>query len=209
MNSRDIYMKVRLIQGFHFAKIIRLVLRFLNLSNHKTNLGIVSDPFHERYGQHLSADEVNELVKPADETLDQVHDWLHDCGVDGSQLEYSNAKDWIKVTLPVKDVERLLDTKYSIFKHNDGAYIVRTSQWSLPLHLHEHIETIQPTNSFFQPKPKRTTLKTVKVAGLDQNMIDEGAHPSSNKATVAQVCNVTAVTPTCLRTLYGESSPKF
>jgi tripeptidyl-peptidase-1 len=151
---------------------------------------------------------VNELVKPKDETLDRVHEWLRDCGVDGSQLEYSNAKDWIKITLPVEDVERLLDTKYAIFRHDDGTHIVRTSQWSLPQHLHEHIETIQPTNSFFQPKPRRTTLKTVEMVGLDQYMSGATVDPP-NKATVAQACNVTAVNSTCLRTLYGALSSKF
>ncbi len=179
----------------------------MHLPNGKTDSKIVSDPFHERYGQHLSADEVNELVKPADETLDQVHEWLQDCGVNGSQLEYSNARDWIKLTLPVKDVERLLDTKYSVYRHNDGTHLVRTPQWSLPLHLHKHIETIQPTNSFFQPKPKRSTLKTVQMAGLEQ-YISGGKFEPSSKATVDQACNVTAVTPACLRTLYGQYNCK-
>jgi tripeptidyl-peptidase I len=169
----------------------------------RTNFKIVSDPYHERYGQHLSAEEVNELVKPTDETFEQVHEWLDDCGVHSSKLEYSGAKDWIKVTLPVKDIERLLDTKYSVFKHADGSHLVRTPKWSLPVHLHEHIETIQPTNSFFQPKPKRTTLKTVQMAGLEQYLSSEAVSPV-NKATVAEACNVTAVTPTCLRTLYGQ-----
>lgn len=53
--------------------------------------GQVSDPDHIRYGQHLSFDEVNDLVKPADKTLDSVHEWLSDNGV--SVHEYSPAKD--------------------------------------------------------------------------------------------------------------------
>ena len=177
----------------------------MNLPNDKTELEIVSDPYHERYGQHLSAEDVNELVKPADETLDQVHEWLQDYGIDGSQLQYSDARDWISVTLSVKDVERLLSTKYSVFRQSDGTRLVRTPQWSLPQHLHEHIETIQPTNSFFRPKPKRSTLKTVQTTGLDQYMRVNTLDPSS-KATVEQVCNVSAVTPACLRTLYGKYS---
>jgi tripeptidyl-peptidase-1 len=146
---------------------------------------------------------VNELVKPTAETLDQVHEWLDDCGVHSSQLEYSSANDWIKVTLPVKDIERLLDTKFSVYRHNDGSHIVRTPKWSLPMHLHEHIETIQPTNSFFQPKPKRSTLKTGEMVGLEEYLSGESVSPV-NKATVAEVCNITAVTSACLRTLYGR-----
>jgi tripeptidyl-peptidase-1 len=171
----------------------------------QTNFELVSDPSHERYGQHLSSEEVDELVKPTDETFDQVHEWLDDCGVNSSQLEYSSAKDWIKVTLRVKVIERLLDTKYSVFKHIDGSHLIRTPQWSLPIHLHGHIDTIQPTNSFFQPKPKRSTLKTAEVAGLEQYLSGDPVSPVS-KATVAEACNITAVTPTCLRTLYGQYS---
>lgn len=181
---------------------IQIGLKQGQFSELERHLYEVSDPSHERYGQHLSSEEVDELVKPTDETFDQVHEWLDDCGVDSSQLEYSSAKDWIKVTLRVKDIERLLDTKYSVFKHKDGSHLIRTPQWSLPIHLHGHIDTIQPTNSFFQPKPKRSTLKTAEVAGLEQYLSGDPVSPVS-KATVAEACNITAVTPTCLRTLYG------
>ncbi|KAK0659056.1 Tripeptidyl-peptidase sed3 [Lasiodiplodia hormozganensis] len=46
----------------------------------------VSDPDHHRYGQHLSAEDVNELVKPSDEALELVHEWLADNGVDVAGL---------------------------------------------------------------------------------------------------------------------------
>jgi len=90
---------------------------------------IVSDPKHHRYGQHLSRAQINELVKPCDETLAQVHDWLLDNDIDEDQFEYNTAKDWIKVTLPVTSIESLLDTKYSVFQHEDGSRLIRTSQW--------------------------------------------------------------------------------
>lgn len=114
----------------------------------------VSDPDHTRYGQHLSFEEVNDLVKPADKTLDSVHEWLSDNGI--SIHEYSPAKDWINVYIDVESAERLLDTKYSVFKHEDGSQLVRTSEWSLPTHLHEMIDTIQPTTSFLRSKPQST-----------------------------------------------------
>jgi len=164
---------------------------------------LVSDPSHDRYGQHLSESDVNELVRPTDETLEQVHEWLRDNGIEETQLDYSSAKDWIKVTLSVGSIERLLDTKYSIFKHEDGSHLVRAATWSLPQHLHEHIQTIQPTNSFFKPRPKRSTLKTVPFDSNDQYLV--GTLDPSTRMTVQEACNVTAVTPTCLRTLYGKA----
>jgi tripeptidyl-peptidase I len=160
----------------------------------------VSDPANVRYGQHLTEDEVNELVKPSEDALDLVHDWLSDHGIETSSLRYSPAKDWIKVSLPVSEVESLLDTKYSVFKHEEGGYIVRTPEWSLPKHLHEHIDVIQPTNSFFRAKAQRSTLKTDKNQSGWQPP-KQVTYPSN--ATLSQVCNETAVTPLCLRTLYG------
>ena len=160
----------------------------------------VSDPANVRYGQHLTEHEVNELVKPSEDALDLVHDWLYDHGIETSSLSYSPAKDWIKVSLPVSEVESLLDTKYSVFEHEEGGYIVRTPEWSLPQHLHEHVDVVQPTNSFFRAKAQRSTLKT--------NKNQSGWKPSQpvtypSNATLSQVCNETAVTPLCLRTLYG------
>jgi hypothetical protein len=47
---------------------------------------IVSDPFHSRYGKHLSADEVNDLIKPKDEALDLVNEWLQDNDIEVEKL---------------------------------------------------------------------------------------------------------------------------
>ena len=153
----------------------------------------VSEPSHTRYGKHLSADEVNELIQPKDEALEAVHEWLHDAGVKVEELAYSPAKDWIRITLPVKDVESLLDTEYYHFIHEDGTELVRAESWSLPLHLHDHIATVQPTNSFFRMKG---------VAKGHGKPVKE-LPPPPIEATIAAVCNTTLVTPLCLRTLYG------
>ncbi|SLM37855.1 Proteinase inhibitor, propeptide [Lasallia pustulata] len=119
-------------------------------------------------------------------------------------------EDWIKVTLPVQAVEGLLDTTYSVYKHEEGDYTVRTSNWSLPHHLHEHIETIQPTNSFLRPAPMRSTLKPVNPIGTSYNSPKWHSFLNASNITVAQACNATAVTPVCLRTLYGtyDYTPK-
>ena len=137
-------------------------------------------------------------MKPANETLHLVLEWLADHGVNENQLTYSRAKDWIKATLPIDSIEHLLDTKYSVYAHQDGSHLVRTSQWSLPLHLHPHIDTVQPTNSFFRPQVKTSTLKKVPID--DGVQYEAGTFGAD---TVDQTCNITAVTPQCLRTLYG------
>ena len=165
----------------------------------------VSNPLHTRYGQHLSTAEVNNLVKPADDTLRLVQEWLDENDVSAESRQHSPAQDWITVSLPVERVESLLNTKYSVYQHKDGDHVVRAPVWSLPSHLHHHIDTIQPTNSFFRPGGRRMTYKTVvpmeKLSQRPPYSID--SFNGTGNGTVAAACNTSAVTPTCLRTLYG------
>lgn len=162
---------------------------------------LVSDPDHERYGDHLSAAAVEELVRPSSETSALVHEWLGAHGIGREALSYTPAGDWISVSLPVRAVEELLQTKYSVYLHEDGSYAVRAPQWSLPAALHAHIDTIQPTNSFFRPTPRKRMVETVQSLGEPKEL--PALPPPLNNPSVSAVCNSSAITPTCLRTLYG------
>ena len=155
-----------------------------------------SDPFHSRYGQHLSKADVDELVKPVDEALELVEEWLSNSGIE--DLEYSSSKDTIRFVLPLSEAESLLDTKYSVYEHVDGTRLVRTTEYSLPIHLHEHIAIITPTNQFLRSDPRGRNIRT------------GGAHPipytppaEPTISSVDAVCNFSLVTSTCLRTIYG------
>lgn len=114
----------------------------------------VSDPSHHRYGEHLSASEVSDLIAPSRETVDLVHAWLQEHNI--TEVTRSPSNDWVAVMLPVEKVEQLLETTYLVFKHEDGSTLVRAPEWSLPENLHEHIDVIQPTTSFFRPSKHAT-----------------------------------------------------
>lgn len=170
----------------------------------------VSDPAHPRYGQHLSADEVHALVAPADESIALLQDWLVENGISSGKI--SPAKDWINVAIPVAKAEQLLDTVYSIFQHADSSTLVRAPEWSLPEHLHEHIEVVQPTTAFFRPGKQSSDL--IKPSEDDSwhsvSWVKEHWHPgpshlpySDPRANVSGICNASFVTLECLRTLYG------
>ncbi|KAG4435903.1 hypothetical protein IFR05_008597 [Cadophora sp. M221] len=174
---------------------LQIALKQNNFDELERHLHEVSDPDHTRYGQHLSFEEVNDLVKPADKTLDSVHEWLSDNGI--SIHEYSPAKDWINVYIDVESAERLLDTKYSVFKHEYGSQLVRTSEWSLPTHLHEMIDTIQPTTSFMRSKPQSTDWKQFSTPWTPPGYTPPTSGP------VSKVCQFFPVTIECFRTLYA------
>ncbi|KAF2198800.1 tripeptidyl-peptidase 1 precursor [Delitschia confertaspora ATCC 74209] len=185
----------------HGGSTIRLQigLKQANQDELVRHLYEVSDPSHSRYGKHLSADEVNKLVQPTDETSNLVHEWLQENGV--TDFEYSSAKDWIIVHLPVEDVERLLDTEYSVYEHKEGGRVARATSWSLPRHLHSHIDTIQPTTSFFRAAAQKNDL-FVAQAEIPSN------YKAPSDAEIAAVCNVTSVTPECFSTLYRTKGYK-
>lgn len=168
--------------------------RFAELERH---LYEISDPSHHRYREHFSKEEVDNLVRPAESVSDLVNEWLVQHGIEPWQCKYSSGKDWISLALPVSHVEKLLDTKYSVYEHEDGTSMIRTTKWSLPEYLHEHISTIQPTTAFLRASPKIATV--IKSPGVDLDMED---YPPS-QSDLNSVCNFEGVTPLCLRTLYG------
>lgn len=70
----------------------------------------VSDPDHERYGAHLSKEEVESLVAPHQESVDLVDEWLQSHGIGENDFVRSPAKDWVTLRIPVSLVEKMLDT---------------------------------------------------------------------------------------------------
>lgn len=171
----------------------------------------VSDPSHPRYGQHLTAAEIEDIIRPSQETQDLVKGWLEDHGIQGV---HNSAKDTIHVLIPIEKAEELLQTSYSIFEHEDGSTLARTPEWSLPEHLHEHIDVVQPTNSFFRTKSNykggaALQLDTIKYT--DSWWQAEGkkaysvppSYSGGGAGPISQICNASFVTPDCKRTLYG------
>jgi tripeptidyl-peptidase-1 len=171
----------------------------------------VSDPSHERYGQHLTAAEVADIVRPDAESINQVHAWLAEHGI--SDIDYSPAKDWISIAIPIEKAEELLQTTYTKFEHRDGFSVSRAPEWSLPAHLHEHIEVVQPTTSFFNPRPEvygshagpiMNELSVDDLSWWEQvGQHEYAARKGKGDVTDPSFCNVTFTTLDCLRTLYG------
>lgn len=170
----------------------------------------VSDPGHARYGQHLTAVEIHDLVTPSEETVNSVKQWLADHGV--QDHAFNPSRDWVSIWVPIEKAEKMLDTTYSRFRHGDGSELSRAQEWSLPAHLHEHIEVVQPTNSFFRPGPKVNTLsgpvmgeETISLEWFET--IGKNMYPTHKSAAggadVTALCNISFTTVDCLRTLYG------
>jgi tripeptidyl-peptidase-1 len=158
-------------------------------------LALVSDPYHSRYGQHLSHEEVNALIAPKNEALDLVHEWLVSNGI--NKFEYSPSKDWINIRITVEEAEQLLAAEYSIYAHDDGTELARTTKWSLPGHLHEHIDTVQPTTSFMRTKIS-SDFADPKPLNLSETYQPPGYVPPTDPV-LARACSINGTTPTCCK----------
>lgn len=76
----------------------------------------VSDPDHERYGQHLSNDEVTRLVGATDEAIKAVSAWLWNGGA--TRVRPVEMKDVIEASIPCPQAETLFGTRIHVFEHS-------------------------------------------------------------------------------------------
>ncbi|KAK2772828.1 hypothetical protein FQN53_004433 [Emmonsiellopsis sp. PD_33] len=182
------------------------------LSDLEQHLHEISNPFHGRYGQFLTRDEANSLLRPSQNAIDCVQNWLKAHSVLMHRHIVNPTSDWITVTLTIEEAELLLDTKYHTYQ-SGGQTAIRTTEWSLPQELHDMIDTIQPTTSFMRiPSYIRARqIEGPEVADFNQlaEDVENGIGTGINlnnippNLTPGQACNASAVTPLCLRTLYG------
>lgn len=115
----------------------------------------VSDPSDARYGQHLTAAEARSFMQPAKQTVTAVKDWLRSHDV--VRFETANSA-CVSVRISIAKAQELLGTKYHLYQHVSGQLAYGTEEWSLPLHLHEHVDSIHPTNAFFARHRRSTAF---------------------------------------------------
>ena len=80
----------------------------------------VSDPRNARYGDHLTQDQVTDLVAPPARNLAAVINWLQTEAP--TKLDVGAHADSVEVELACPAAERLLDTELFHFKHTEKTH---------------------------------------------------------------------------------------
>lgn len=117
----------------------------------------VSHPRDPKYGQHMTLQEVNELVAPRTEDMEAVKAWLQSIGT-AMQVQ----SDFIKVTANVSQVERLLGVEYHEFQHPVTGFsaLRAVSEPELPEEIQQAIDFVSPTTQALPQKlPLRVSQK--------------------------------------------------
>ena len=119
---------------------LRIGLTQSDLHTGMDRLMDVSHPSSSNYGKFLSAEEVHELFKPAEDVVQQVKDWLLSAGIEESDIVHSDNKGWLAVDLPAHQAESLMQTKYTLYDHaGKGVTSMGCEEYSVPEHLSAHI----------------------------------------------------------------------
>ncbi|KAI0675673.1 peptidase S8/S53 domain-containing protein [Trametes maxima] len=173
-----------------------------------TALYEVSDPAHERYGQHLSKEDVAALVAPHPNSVSLVDAWLSAHGLDLSSSQRSHAGDWVTIRVSVGQAEKMLGTQYNVYRHGKSEdYVVRTLNYSLPAALHEHVAVVAPTTYFGTMKSMKATSFIQEDAPTIESDVELAKllKGPTSLATIPSSCN-SVITPACLRALYNTTS---
>lgn len=157
----------------------------------------MSDPSHPKFRPHLNDKELADLSQPDDESIQAVVGWLKSHGFAHHQLKWTTHNDWISLEkVPLKKVESMLDTTYSVYQHDDGEHVIRTDKYSLPRNLHQHIELIQPTTMFGRLQKQRSVVSVIEELPSAKSKVllnDDIPNTCSDPSSV---------TNDCLRQLY-------
>ncbi|VDC02574.1 unnamed protein product [Peniophora sp. CBMAI 1063] len=187
----------------HSVIPLRFALPQHNFAELERHLYEISDPDHERYGAHLSKEEVEELIAPHPDSLAIVNDWLISHGIPNEECSRSPAQDWVGVNVPVALAEKMLDTEFHSWRHvENGDVIIRTTGYSLPEDIYAHIELVHPTTYFSTSRAQKTTfLLSDEIPASPPSNAPRIKIPGSD-VTVNPSCNST-ITVDCIKELYN------
>lgn len=208
----------------HHVLSIRVALRQENLDNAERFLMDVSDPQSAKYGQHWSAQDIAATFAPSYKSTQAVTEWLHSDGISPERISRSQSLGWLSFDATVHEAERLLKTKFHVYRHSSGRQHVACAEYHVPEHVSSALDFITPTVHFDThvmqravPSAARSEAGPHAAVGLpvEDNAAKDVGSPGSDSlpkkgadvdiktipAELAECDNF--ITPSCLRALYN------
>lgn len=162
-----------------------------NLDRAAALLHRISDPLHESFGEHLSQEQLHELVSPHESTRDGVRRWLAAHGVDDVRESHAS----VQVVVPISKAEQMLDAEYATFEQrHTGKRLVRARSYSIPRSLVGHIDIVQPTTLFGSMHEHAGSYMIEALPTFSSNNPVVNVTPASLRA-LYKIGDTTAVSP--------------
>lgn len=127
---------------------VRIGLAQKNLHRAEEFINQVSHPESKDYGKHWSAQQVTDMFAPEPESVMAVKLWLSSAGVNLDRVKMSKSRNWLTFDATASEAERLLQTEYHLYEHDNGHKHIACHDYSIPSHLTEHIDIVTPTIHF-------------------------------------------------------------
>jgi len=164
---------------------LQIGLALQNVNELEDRLRSVSTPGNPQYGKYLEADQVRAIFYPTSGASAAIKRWLQSAGVE----DISEEPLQIRFSTTVQTANRLLNTT---FHHYDvgGTRKLRTREYSVPDHIHQHVDLIHPTTYFGHARRSWLQFPT-----------EESNH--NQDAQDAASCN--PLTPACILQKYNIS----
>lgn len=90
--------------------LLKLIFSLPQFSTVENHLYSVSDPESPRYGQHFTLHDVRDFLRPRNDALEAVDEWLKQHEFNTTSLLRSPSFDWIKLETIVGKAEEMMNT---------------------------------------------------------------------------------------------------
>jgi len=125
---------------------VRIGLTQTNIEEHGyDHLLDVSHPDSPNFGKHWTAEQVNDMFAPSEETVQAVRGWLISFGIEKNAILHSENKGWIAMEIPAWQAENLFQTEYYEHVHSiSGKVKIGSDDYAIPEDVKAHIDYISP-----------------------------------------------------------------
>ncbi|KAK2606880.1 hypothetical protein N8I77_005603 [Diaporthe amygdali] len=158
-----------------------------------------STPGTVNYGIHLNREELQSYTAPSECTETSVTQWLRE-----KNVPHSIEADWVTIRTTVDVADNLFNASFGWFRRERGGdedvdgereSKLRSLSYSIPDHLTQHIDTVQPITRFGDVKALGSAIATAS----------EFFNTSSNSTTFVRGNCDSYETPGCLKQLLPGS----
>ncbi|KAI0399066.1 peptidase S8/S53 domain-containing protein [Xylaria palmicola] len=177
---------------------LRFALKQSNLDRAEEYMREVSHPDSKDYGRFWTPQHVINTFAPSEEALSDTVQWLRQMGVSSKRIAPSAGRNWVKVKSTVAEAEKLLDTKYSVYRDDEGTMLLACESYALPTGVQRHVDFVSPTIQF-DSRTGVVSKKTAKRETIRPKFKPVHGHP---KPLGLDNCSE-LTTPACLRAMYG------
>eukprot|EP00117_Sycon_ciliatum_P024015 scpid50451/ scgid20262/ Tripeptidyl-peptidase 1; Tripeptidyl aminopeptidase; Tripeptidyl-peptidase I len=153
-------------------------LRQSNLIELEEKLLAVSTPGSPQYGQFLSADQVDALVRPSRASLHAVEGWLTRTDVSVSQsCKYTKAREFLECDVTVSQASQLLQVSFYQYEM-DGAIALRANNhYTVPAEVADHLDFVGGVHRL--PHRQQRLANSTQYAIAKAHGVNLQAEPSS------------------------------